>query len=297
MTMTVEDVIHRCYRRYLAPAYDLPVSSTLTSALTSSTVTTVTLDPFSSIEYADAIQRGGMIEIGEELMRVTDVVDPTGPSDNIILTVIRGVSGSTATTHAIADEVIVAPTFPRMDVALAVYDEIENLHPDLWVVRHDVWDSAPYEMPDDFGDLLEVVIDDGYQRWPVHEAYVYRDQIGDVLLNIGGYTEYPITVTYAGTFPRPTKNTQTLDQLGLQERWADIIAMGAAIQFLTGQNITDLRADYLTEIEEIGVTEQVNPQDIENSLRRARAIRLNEERRRLRARERGWTQVRSPLGI
>ena len=296
MTITVENVIERCYRRYLAPAYDQPVSSTLTTAIDAVT-TQVTLNPFSSIEYADAIQRGGVIEIGEELMRVLDVVDPTGPTDNIVLTVIRAVMGSTAAAHVINTEVIVAPTFPRMDVALAVYDEIENLHPDLWVVRHEVYDTGPYEMPEDFGDLMEVVVDDGSTRWPVHGAYVYRDQTGDVILTLDGWTQYPVTVTYAGTFPRPTKNSQTFNQLGLQERWADIIAMGAAIQFLTGQNTTDLRADYLTEIEETSVTEQVNPQDIESSLRRARAIRLNEERRRLRSRERTWTQMRSPLGI
>lgn len=297
MPMTVEDVIERCYRRYLTPAYDQPVSSLLTGDISAS-ATSLTLAPFSSFEYSDAIQRGTIVEVGEELMRVTDVTDqPEVSGATTTLSVIRGVMGTIASSHSEDDEVIVAPTFPRYDVALAVYDEIENLHPDLWAVKHEVFDSPPYGLPSDFADLIEVVVDDGRNRYPIHQSYVHEDQYGGQVLNLQGYTSWTVQVAYAARFTRPTSNSNFLTNLNLQDRWADIIAMGAAIQFLTGQNTADLRADYLTEIQEIGVTEQVDPQSIENALRRARALRLNEERRRLRANGRTWTQVRSPLGI
>jgi hypothetical protein len=297
MALTVEDVIDRCYRRYLSPAFDQPISSTLNADITAG-ATSLTLTAFSSIEYSDAIQRGGVIEIGQELIRVTEVTDqPLAPAATTTLSVVRGVMGTDADAHTAGDEVIVAPVFPRHDVALAVYDEIEALYPDLWAVKQEVWEQPPYDLPDDFADLMEVIVDDGRTRWPVHEAYVHQDSFGDTILNLNGNTGYTVSLTYAASFPRPTSNNNTLTALNLQDRWADIIAMGATIQYLTGQNTSDLSADYLTEIAEIGVTEQVDPKSIESNLRRARALKLNEERRRLRASTRTWTQRRSVLGI
>lgn len=296
MAQTINDIIERVYRRYLTPMFDQPVASTLNANI-SDTATTVVVSAFRAIEYNDALSRGTIIEVGEELMRVDSASETVSDANPITCTVTRGVFGTTAVAHTAGDQVVVAPQFPRYDVFLAVADEVENLYPDLWAVSDERWDSPPYTLPDDFSDIIECYVQNSAgELLPHHYAYVTYIA-GEPVLAIGGTTPYPVHVTYAAKPIRPIKTTQTLVQLNLQDRWADIIAMGAAIQHLTGQNISDLRADYLTDLNEISVTEGVSPSNIENQLRRARAIRLNEERRRLRTSHRVWTQQRNAAGI
>ena len=288
--MTIDDVIERVYRRYLEPAYDRPVSSVLTTGVDSSTTTWV-VSAFSSIEYGDAIQNGTVLEAGTELVRVVNVTtSQSDPDADITLTVVRAVMGSVADAHAAGDEVVVAPSFPRMDLELAAFDEIENLYPDLWIIKREDYAGRPFDVPDDFGSIIEVAQYDEYgMRYSMHTAFAGTNSSGDdILHNLG---DGPAVLVYAAKTPRPTRATQTFAALGLEERRADIIAMGVAIQFVTGQNVSDLRLDYLTEMMEVQVTEGVSPRNLETNLRRARALRLQEERRRLRSQQQTWTAV------
>lgn len=291
--MTVDDIIERAYRRYLEPAYDRPVSSTLVSQVTSA-ATTWTLAPFSTIEYGDALQSGTVLEAGTELVRVVTVTtSQSNPDSNYTVTVVRGVMGTTPDAHDAGTEVVVAPMFPRKDVELAAFDEIENLYPDLWAIKQETWDQPPYEVPSDFGSIIELAYThtDGY-RYSLHQGFVGQNSYGDYVVQNIPSLNGTLILTYAAKPARPRASTDALASLGVEQRWADIVAMGVAIQFVTGQNVSDLRLDYLTEMMETQTTEGVGPRDVETNLRRARALRLQEERRRLRSTQQTWTAVR-----
>ncbi len=288
--MTVEDIVDRVYRRYLTPAFDQPIGSTLGAAMTESG-TSMTVAPFDSLEYADSLDRGAIIEVGYELMRVVSSVDVDAEDDPIQVTVARGVMGTTAAAHAIGDEVSVAPQFPRHDVWLAVAEEVEALHPDLWTVNTMSWSQPPYTLPDDYVGTVDILLN-GYQS---PAGRIVNSPTGQTFHLPGSFVG-EVTLTYAARPIRPTDPSDVLADLNVEDRWADIVAIGAAVQTLTGQNTSDLRADYLTEVGETQITEGVDPQGIETSLRRARAIKLNEERRRLRANTPTHIQMRHPLG-
>lgn len=292
--MTVDDIIERTYRRYLHPAFDQPVSSTVTLVQPVGGLQ-LTVAPFDTVEYSDAIAPGTIVEVGYELMTVTGV----SGTDPIVLDVVRGAYGTPISEHAPGDRVVVAPQFPRHDLWLAAQDEIEGLHPDLWVVKNLTWTQPPYTVPDDVIELVDVrIIDPSGNAWPARSAWIRPTSDG-----LGRYVDFGGTlsnvspeVTVSAAPIRPTNPMDELSLLNVLDRWADIVAMGIAIQHVTGQNVSDLRADYLTEIMETQVTEGVQPRDIEQALRRARALKLNEERRRIRANTPTYTRMRTPLG-
>lgn len=80
--------------------------ATLNAAISSTSATTFTV---ANSNYP--LQAGQLVEIDNELMRVTGVSRVAGGSDTV--TVVRGVNGSTAATHANASLVGVDPTYPR----------------------------------------------------------------------------------------------------------------------------------------------------------------------------------------
>ena len=132
MSTNIQGLVDRVYREYLEPMDDLTSYTTLNegSELSASdTVITFNGDLLTQ-EEEDAMDAGTIIECETELMRCVslDTVDNQ-------VTVVRGVRGTTAATHADGSVVKIAPPFPRKVVFDAVVDQINNLFPTLFAVE------------------------------------------------------------------------------------------------------------------------------------------------------------------
>ena len=99
----------------------------VTACTTPFTLTDTTL----VVDDATVLGRG-LIEIGTELMWVQNVA-PTGNTITL-LPKGRGWRGTTATTHAVGDTVVVSPAVPRSVVAREVNNHIRALYPDVYAV-------------------------------------------------------------------------------------------------------------------------------------------------------------------
>jgi len=296
--MHVEDVVERVYRRFLAPMFDQPISSVLTATIDASQPF-LTVAAFATTEYSDALATGTIIECGYELMRIVSVAGGDQEGDPVELTVARAVYGTPATAHLQGSEVVVAPFVPRHDVLELVYDEIESLYPNLWVTKNaDLGVDAPFDLPADFGELIRpYFVDFNGNEWPMRSAKAVLTVAGTWKLNISSGTEFGLFASYAAKPIRPDSFTNNLEDVNVLPRWVEIIALGVASSVVGGSNVSRLRADYLTEMVETQLSEQVSPARIAALLRQLQGQRIMNERDRLRAELDTETYVATLSGI
>jgi hypothetical protein len=132
MSTNIQGLVDRIYREYLEPMDDLTSYTTLNegSELSASDTEITFNGDLLTQEEEDAMDAGTIIECGKELMRCVSL-DTVGNK----VTVVRGVRGTTATTHADGSVLKIAPPFPRKVVFDAVVDQINNLFPTLFAVE------------------------------------------------------------------------------------------------------------------------------------------------------------------
>jgi len=130
MSTNIQGLIDRTFREYLEPMDELQPYTLLTSGLTDSATTVSFNGDLLTQEEEDIMEAGSIIEIGTELMlcKTLDTVQDQ-------VEVVRGVRGTTATTHTAGDTIKIAPPFPRQVVFDAVKDQINNLFPTLFAVE------------------------------------------------------------------------------------------------------------------------------------------------------------------
>ena len=132
MSTTIGNIVDRVYREYLEPMDDLTSYTVLNegSELSASDTTITFNGDLLTQEEEDAMDAGTIIECERELMRCVSL-----DTVNNQVTVVRGVRGTTASTHADGSVVKIAPPFPRKVVFDAVVDQINNLFPTLFAVE------------------------------------------------------------------------------------------------------------------------------------------------------------------
>ena len=125
----VSTLVDRIYRDFLNKPDDLPAFSRLDGSIDDSTTSVVYEAGLFSTEEENLLGAGGLIEIGQELMLVTNANTSTRT-----LTVARGFKGTTAASHSDNETITLNPTFPRKSVFDAVADNIVRLYPSLYNV-------------------------------------------------------------------------------------------------------------------------------------------------------------------
>lgn len=298
MSANIGELIDRIYREYLEPVDDLVPYTTLTSTITNS-ATQVSFDgKLVTQEEEDAMDSGNLIEIGSELMRVTDL-DTVGNN----VTVVRGVRGTTAVEHTEGAEIKIIPTFPRINVFNAVKDQIENLYPTLYAVEVQSISSATGYVALTGGDDSRIVAPlkavSQYQtlasgsETSVQYRGVAMELIdvptsvtasGKVVQFSGIASGVTVHCTFKKKFGDVTNEASTLSDIGLETEYEPIIMAGAAAQLIAGRDIPTATSDYITDqmsVQNYGVGSSAN---LRNSLLQYQQILIAQARKDLRAR-------------
>ncbi len=249
---TVANLIDQCYRDYLGAPDDQPtrfkLSAPLAQGATSATTSTALLSP----EEEDLLGPGTVIEIDREWLLVEAV---TGTSPNLTLTVRRGMSGTTDTSHADGALIYLAPTFSRQSVFDAVSDSIDDLWPRLWAVKSSlVATSGSWtEVGSDVEEIVEarVQLDDG--RWePVGPPRLMRHF---ALASSGFVAQWPHDIqpntlamlVYKARPVRPTTEDDDLADLNVDPSWNRIVCLGAAAYLVGARDIDAATNEFITE--------------------------------------------------
>ena len=315
----IGNLVDRVYREYLEPMDDLVSYSTLSTGVNDSVTSVVFDGDMLSIEEEDALDKGTVIEINQELMVCTDLNAVTNT-----ITVTRGARGTTKAAHTAGDIIKISPPFPRKNVFDAVCDQIKNLFPTLFAV-----------------DTQSVTVGDGYTLLGSYDSVGTHNYVVSIIGAISQYTDFssnsdttgvnfaPVTcslielpnpftyndsdgvertftystgpsvvhaiqfsgiasghtayVTFKKRFIEPTAESDTLATIGLENEYEPIIMAGVAAQLISGRDIPSATTDYITDQMSTQGYPVGSTNSIRNSLLQYQQLLLNQARKYLRA--------------
>jgi hypothetical protein len=244
-----------------------------------------------------SIQPGAYLSVDLEVVYVVQV-DLIGKS----ATVIRGMQGSTAATHAADSVVAVNPRFPGFAIFDAVNAELDSLSANgLFQVKNvELSYAAPvagYDLTSvtDVLEVLRVKYDETGpgQIWPeIIDWELRRDSdTGDFASGYSIIIPYAqpgnaVRVTYAAEFARFTALGQDIEtQTGLPDTAHDLPPLGAALRLQSvreGQrNVNELQSDTRR-------AQEVPPSANFNAARPYEALRMRRIREEARRLRRDW---------
>ena len=315
----IGDLVDRVYREYLEPMDDLVSYSTLSTGVNDSVTSVVFDGDMLSIEEEDALDKGTVIEINQELMICTDLNAVTNT-----ITVKRGVKGTAAAAHTAGDIIKISPPFPRKNVFDAVCDQIKNLFPTLFSVdTQSITTGTGYTLIGDYSSpgthnyivsILGAISQytdfsagsdtTGVNFSPVTcslielpNPFTYTDSDGvsrTMTYSTGpsqvhaiqfsgiasGHTAY---VTFKKKFIEPTAESDTLATVGLEDEFVPIVMAGVTAQMMSGRDIPTATADYISEQLAVSTYPVGSSNSIRNSLLQYQQLLMNQARKYLRA--------------
>lgn len=282
---TMAQLVDRAYREYLSLPDDNPAFGTLNGAIDAA-VTSLVFNDFAIPEEEALVAAGTIIESGSELMRVTAYDDNTNTA-----TVVRGVNGTTAASHANGAVVFLAPAYPRQTVFDSLADAIEDLYPRLWAIGSErIWTDDVVELPASATEYVScrALIDGEWQE--VHPEVV--SNFGESATGVAAM--FPVEergfearISYRMQFTRPTSESDDLQvDLGVASRWEDLVLLGAVGSMLAGRELDQSTVEYLTEALEAQSVPIGQRTNVATAMLRARESKLRESARELRGRHR-----------
>jgi hypothetical protein len=317
MSTNISGLVERVYREYLEPMDDLQPYTLLTSSLTDSATTVSFNGDLLTQEEEDIMEAGSIIEIGQELMlcKTLDAVQDQ-------VEVVRGVRGTTATTHTSGDTIKIAPPFPRKVVFDAVCDQIKNLYPTLFAVETktvtaktgyipmsgatDNYLVQPIKAISQYTDFSAGSDETGIiyagvavELVDLPNPFTYTDADGNsqtITYTNNGPNKvnaiqvynvnsgHTVFVTFKKKFVEPTAEDNTLAEIGLENEYEPIIMAGVAAQVMAGRDIPTATSDYITDQMSTTNFPVNSAANIRSSLLRYQGDLIEQARKDLRAR-------------
>jgi hypothetical protein len=315
----IGNLVDRTFREYLEPMDDLVSYTTLSTGVNDSVTDIVFDGDMLSIEEEDALDKGTIIEINQELMICTDLNAVTNT-----ITVKRGMKGTSAAAHTAGDLIKLSPPFPRKNVFDAVCDQIKNLFPTLFAVETQSITTGTgytllgsYDAPGTHNYIMSILgaisqytdfsagsDTTGVNFSPVTSSlielpnpFTYTDSDGvsrTITYTTGPSVVHAIQfagiasghtahVTFKKKFIEPTSESDTLSTIGLEDEYVPIIMAGVAAQMLAGRDIPSATTDYISEQLAVSNFPVGSANNVRNSLLQYQQLLMNQARKYLRA--------------
>ena len=315
----IGNLVDRPFREYLEPMDDLVSYTTLSTGVNDSVTDIVFDGDMLSIEEEDALDKGTIIEINQELMICTDLNAVTNT-----ITVKRGMKGTSAAAHTAGDLIKLSPPFPRKNVFDAVCDQIKNLFPTLFAVETQSITTGTgytllgsYNAPGTHNYIMSILgaisqytdfsagsDTTGVNFSPVTSSlielpnpFTYTDSDGvsrTITYTTGPSVVHAIQfagiasghtahVTFKKKFIEPTSESDTLSTIGLEDEYVPIIMAGVAAQMLAGRDIPSATTDYISQQLAVSNFPVGSANSVRNSLLQYQQLLMNQARKYLRA--------------
>lgn len=283
MAVTLQDLIAEVESFVYSYFNDRDKVTSLTAALSATALTV-------SVAEADQVDRG-FIEIDDELIAVKSkdnasnvvTVHPWG----------RGQRGSVAAAHSLNARVAVNPRFPRAWIKTEINTAIANLYPDLWRVGTDASNKftpavLTYPLPADAQSVLQVLVDTvGPSKvWQPARRYHFNYNANT--------TEFPtgrtitlldsfapgstIQVVYRQAFGQLATSASTLDSVGCDDSWRDLIKLQVAARMIMSLDSSRLQATSVEATNRSGQVPTGSAVQVARQLLAQYAQRLDQER-------------------
>lgn len=241
---TAANIVDRVYREWLHRPDDQPIRTTITADVGAGEATfPISLDGLTDEEQS-RITIGTMVEVNQELVRVTSV--------DLSLSRFSGARrqlGTTDAAHSSGDELIVAPHFPRRVTFDAVADAIVDLYPDLWHTRTttESLQREWVEVPAEATAVIRAMIEYGDDWVDVGSRFMkefVNSRTGAAVI-FPDYSTGTVLLQVKVRFTRPTAETTEITDI--EPDWEQLVVLGAVVNLLGAADMDAVQQDFITE--------------------------------------------------
>jgi hypothetical protein len=164
--------------------------------------------------------------------------------------VARGQLGTSASPHAVDDPVKLYPSFPRIEVFNAVAENIVQLYPDLWTVKTEVLSpvrGSIYSIEDPLAVEVVEATPNTATNQQVNGRIVDNHPATDGrAIVLDPNASYGLVwFRYRRRFGVATSEADTLESLGVDESWTNLIAIGAAADLMVGRDLPAAHTEWV----------------------------------------------------
>lgn len=293
---TINDVMHRIRRTWLEPPDYQPAGTLLEGAILD-TDTTIQLGAFMIPEDEQLVRVGSILEIELELIRVLEYNQATRSA-----VCERGVYGTTAASHAINTFIRLSGSWSSQSIIEAISDSIIGLYPRLFTVGVEHTSSVNGNVAPLSDDLAVEII----SIWPDGYGYGFNigieGQIVEYHPAVGGRAVVThgnhgnIWVRYKRRMGAVSDITDTLEDLGVEERWVAAIMAGAAADLYAGRDIPSSFTEWVGAALEAESVPPGTRFQIASALRNYRDRLIHELSNEMSSEYRPTVEMRSPFG-
>lgn len=319
MSTTIGDLVDRTFREYLEPMDDIVSYTTLTTAINTTDTEVVFNGNLLSVEEEDALDAGAIIEIGQELMICTDLnavtntitvtraargttaashsigdlikIAPPFPRKVVFDAVKDQINNLFPTLFAVETQSVTSATGY---VLLGDYDTPGTNNYIVSVIKAISQYTDFSEGSDSTGVIFNGV---SCQLVELPNPFTYTDNegtertitysSGPSVVNALQFSNisagHQCYVTFKKKFVEPTAESDTLATIGLENEYEPVIMAGVAAQLMSGRDIPNATADYITDQMSIQNFPTGSASSIRNSLLQYRNLLIEQARKYLRS--------------
>jgi len=292
---TVASVMDRLFQTYLTPPDDQYAQVRLGTNITSTTVETIIIGSFTIPEDEALLRQGSIIEANQELMRVVSYDQVAGSIE-----VTRGEYGTIPALHSTPLLMNLNPLYTRAAVFEAVADNIVLLYPKLFTVEATYLGSVAGSVYPVNDDLAVQVLSAWVDGWNSNT---------DIMAEIVDYhpmaagraiiTNHPaggsMWFRYRKRMAKATAETDVLSDLGVDERWTNIVMTGAAADLIVGRDIPASQTEWIKSVLEAETIRVGTRMSIGGGLRQYRGMLLDDAANEMRAEYTPKIRMRNPM--
>jgi len=263
---TVSSIIDRLLQQILTPPDSQPAQVQLLESI-GATDTLVKVGSFTVPEDENLLRQGSLLESGQELMRV--VAYDSQPKEVIVT---RGEYGTVPAQHTAPSLLTMNPVYTRAAIFESVADNLITLYPKLFTTSSELLSSVTdgvFPIGDDLAvEVLSVKPGDFVTDIDIHGEIVdFHPMTGgrSLVLNPhpghGGRNSLAtgqmvsnsaafgtVWLRYRRRMAKAQWETDLLDDLGVDERWARIVMFGAAADLFAGRDVPASQTEWVKSV-------------------------------------------------
>lgn len=243
---TVKSIMDRLYQTILTPPDNQFAQVRLGFDL-DDTEQVVKLGGFTIAEDEELLRQGSILEADQELMRVIDYDAATSE-----VTVTRGEYSTTPVSHLTPMLLNMNPPYTRASVFEAVADELILLSPRLFTTGEELLSNTTdrvYSIGDDLAvEVLSIQPGDFTSIADLQGNIVdFHPMVGGrALLTNQSFGQ--VWLRYRRRMRKARYETDVLEDLGVDERWVNIVMYGVAGDLLVGRDVTAAQTEWVKSV-------------------------------------------------
>ncbi len=293
---TVASIMDRLFQQFLTPPDDQFAQVRLGSDVTDTTVDTILLGGFTIPEDESLLRQGSLLELDQELVRVV-TYDPSAGS----VTVTRGEYGTVRSTHTTPLLMNLNPPYTRASVFEAVSDNIIILYPKLFTVSQEYLSTVSngiFPIGDDLAVQLLTAWGEGWSGSSEVQGTIvdFHQLAGGRAFIMNEPTSGSLWFRYRRRMGKATSEADVLTDLGVDERWVNIVTTGAAADLMVGRDIPAAQTEWVKSVLEAESISVGTRMSIAGGLRQYRNMLLDDAANEMRAEYRPKVRMRRTVG-